>query len=41
MKFYYRPLLEDTKTRVIKAIEPTQKELIETLSTNPNNNSNQ
>jgi len=31
MKFYYRPLLEDTKTKVIKAIEPTQKELIEIL----------
>jgi hypothetical protein len=34
MKFYYRPLLEDTKAKVIKAMEPTQKELIETLSTN-------
>jgi hypothetical protein len=33
MKFCYRPLLEDTKTKVIKAIEPVQKELIETLTT--------
>ena len=31
MKFYYRPLLEDTRNKALKAIEPLEMELIERM----------
>lgn len=31
MKFYYRPLLEDTKNKALKAIQPLENELIELI----------
>jgi hypothetical protein len=34
MKFYYRPLLQDTKNKVLTAIQPLEKDLIETVRNN-------
>ncbi len=34
MRFYYRPLLEDTRNKVIKAIEPLQNQLLELVNRN-------
>jgi intergrase/recombinase len=36
MKFYYRPLLEDTRNKTLRAIEPLEKELIDILQHNHN-----
>ncbi len=31
MKFYYRPLLEDTRNKALEAIKPLEKELIKII----------
>jgi hypothetical protein len=36
MKFYYRPLLEDIRSKVLTAIQPLETELIETVRQNQN-----